>query len=416
MLPPTPVMPVADAGTGVVPAPAQGVPGPEAAAHGAEFAKVLNAVKEDPATSGEATTGEAEEVASSDETQTSAENEAQAGTVLPGIVPEVVVPVVPVDTAAAAVEVAVAGLNLTPPSAELSTAVVTEITNAVVEGIPAAIEGIVTEGTALVGVPSDAATPVAIPADATAPVSTTPGGAPIDVSTGEPVAENDFTARLEAQLGTTTPATTDAPVEETVVTPIMTEELLPLTDSAEPMTSVGESQTKTALDAMASASKTAESATTTTRPTTGTAGPAPMAEPYRQVVNIVNPLRQLTDGDYRMTLQLHPEHLGRVEVAVSLAGGQISMQLSADNASSRQMLKDSINQLRASLESSGLSTGSLDVGAGNGGQQQQSGFGPGGAARLPEGWTEADNDNFFNRIANVVTEPSVTDGRLDARL
>ncbi len=39
------------------------------------------------------------------------------------------------------------------------------------------------------------------------------------------------------------------------------------------------------------------------------------------------------------------------------------MQMSADNPNSRQMLRDSMNDLRQSLSDAGLNAGSLDVGS-----------------------------------------------------
>jgi len=144
--------------------------------------------------------------------------------------------------------------------------------------------------------------------------------------------------------------------------------------------------------------------------------PQQSAEPYKQIASIIAPLRQMGDGAYNMTLRLNPAHLGSVEVAVSLNNGQISMQMSSDNAASRQMLRDSMNELRSSLQSSGLDTGSLDVGAGK--SEQQHSNNSNSAGRSPDAqWTAAESDNFFSRLASVAPVQTGNDGGpLDVRV
>ncbi len=151
--------------------------------------------------------------------------------------------------------------------------------------------------------------------------------------------------------------------------------------------------------------------TPATAPTAG-ANPADIPAPVRQLVNLVSPLRQHGDGDYRLMLQLHPEHLGRVEVAVTLNAGQISMQLSADSNASRQMLRESMNELRASLTSAGLDAGSLDVSSQDP-RQHTNDTQSGQNSHVFNDAADADEDNFFSRLATVVNPPA-TDGQLDA--
>ena len=142
--------------------------------------------------------------------------------------------------------------------------------------------------------------------------------------------------------------------------------------------------------------------------------PAP-ASPYTQVMQIVAPLKQHSDGNYTMTLHLKPEALGKVEVAITLQNGQISMQLNADNPDARQLLRDSMNDLRSELQSSGLSAGSLDVGTGDSqGQLQENRTNSSSSINATDG-DEMGDAEFFARLANALpTTPS--DGSLDVRV
>ncbi len=87
------------------------------------------------------------------------------------------------------------------------------------------------------------------------------------------------------------------------------------------------------------------------------------AHAARQVLQVVKPFRLAPDGDYQMTLQLRPEALGRVELSVTMRDGQLSLQLAADNSGSRDLLRQSLNDLRSELEGAGIAAGSLDVAA-----------------------------------------------------
>lgn len=174
---------------------------------------------------------------------------------------------------------------------------------------------------------------------------------------------------------------------------------------------------KAAIDSLAAASRTSETQQQTITPTSTKLTDTTMrSEPYQQVVKMVAPLRHLADGDYSVTMKLHPAHLGSVEITVALAGGQVNMSMNTDSSAARQILRDSMNDLRQSLTDSGLNAGSLDVGSqntgrGNGQDNQQ------GANNSTWGTPADENDTFvrFNAAvpANVT---AVNDGPLDVRL
>ena len=90
------------------------------------------------------------------------------------------------------------------------------------------------------------------------------------------------------------------------------------------------------------------------------------------------------------------------------------MQLSSDNADSRQLLRDSMNELRQTLNNSGIATGSLDVGTGDSTNQQ---YQSGNANQGANGSTgdEMDDAEFFARLATV-TSQTASDGSLDVRV
>lgn len=139
-------------------------------------------------------------------------------------------------------------------------------------------------------------------------------------------------------------------------------------------------------------------------------------EPYRQVVDVVSPLRHRANGTYELTLQLQPQHLGHVEIAVTLNAGQISMQMQADNPNARQMLKESMNDLRQQMESQGIQAGSLDVSTGDqrGGNRENSSPNPRNTGGDAE-YTMEDN-TFFSRLAATITQlPVSPTGGVDVR-
>jgi flagellar hook-length control protein FliK len=114
-----------------------------------------------------------------------------------------------------------------------------------------------------------------------------------------------------------------------------------------------------------------------------------------QIVQVLAPLRSAKDGDYTLSLQLHPAELGPVTVHVEVHQGVLSVHLVADQAQGHDALHGSLADLRTQLQASGVRTGDIGVGTpgsalsqqGNGGQprhQPHSGQ-PGydGAGRRP---------------------------------
>ena len=95
--------------------------------------------------------------------------------------------------------------------------------------------------------------------------------------------------------------------------------------------------------------------------------PATPPAPAAQVAAAVGPVLHGPDGSYRVTMHLNPEELGRVAVTVDLQGGSVSLYLHAVETGTGDLLRDSLDALRAELDREGLSAGTLDVSAGDGG-------------------------------------------------
>ena len=71
----------------------------------------------------------------------------------------------------------------------------------------------------------------------------------------------------------------------------------------------------------------------------------------------------------RVTLQLEPEHLGRLRVTVSLREGAIHTHIVADNHTVRQMLENNSSLLQQALQQRGLQLGALQVSVQGDGRQ-----------------------------------------------
>jgi flagellar hook-length control protein FliK len=92
------------------------------------------------------------------------------------------------------------------------------------------------------------------------------------------------------------------------------------------------------------------------------APPAPAT--HLQLASAMSPVLHAPDGSYSLELQLRPHGLGLVHVAVELRGGELSLSLSAADAAARDVLRDSLPDLRQQLEAQGLRTADFDVGSG----------------------------------------------------
>lgn len=92
-------------------------------------------------------------------------------------------------------------------------------------------------------------------------------------------------------------------------------------------------------------------------------------EPPRLMDEIARALAQSEDGNYSLTLRLHPENLGEVRLQLQMSGREITAAMQVANADARQLLENQAHQLRQNLSQAGLTLTGFQVSTGQ--QQQQ---------------------------------------------
>lgn len=92
------------------------------------------------------------------------------------------------------------------------------------------------------------------------------------------------------------------------------------------------------------------------------------AEVVRQVVTRIETMAHQPRTD-SVTLQLEPEHLGKLRVTISVSDGTIHTHIVADNQAVRQMLESNSALLQHALQERGLQLGALQVSVQGDGRQ-----------------------------------------------
>jgi flagellar hook-length control protein FliK len=68
--------------------------------------------------------------------------------------------------------------------------------------------------------------------------------------------------------------------------------------------------------------------------------------------------KSLKDGSDTLSIQLHPDDLGRVDIKLQMQDGQVKATITADRPETLQLLKNDASVLQQSLNSAGLNTDS----------------------------------------------------------
>lgn len=89
------------------------------------------------------------------------------------------------------------------------------------------------------------------------------------------------------------------------------------------------------------------------------------------LAELARTIPELPDGEYRLTLRLHPEHLGEVRLELRLSGRAVYAAMEVSSAQARQALESRGEQLRQSLSDAGYSLAGFEVGTGEGRQTRQ---------------------------------------------
>jgi flagellar hook-length control protein FliK len=130
------------------------------------------------------------------------------------------------------------------------------------------------------------------------------------------------------------------------------------------------------------------------------AAQAAVTPPADQIVQVVAPLRTAKDGDYTLSLQLHPAELGPVTVRVDVHQGVLSVHMMADNAQGHDALNQSLNDLRSQLEAGGVRTGDIGLGSRSAGQQMSQQQAQQGAQHQPADTSAGRDGSTDRRPAN----------------
>ncbi|HXP96374.1 MAG TPA: flagellar hook-length control protein FliK, partial [Telmatospirillum sp.] len=81
--------------------------------------------------------------------------------------------------------------------------------------------------------------------------------------------------------------------------------------------------------------------------------------------------KSLKDGADTLSVQLHPEDLGRVDVKLEMQNGQVKATITADRPETLQLLKNDASTLQQSLNNAGLGTDANSLSFQLRGEQQQ---------------------------------------------
>ena len=77
---------------------------------------------------------------------------------------------------------------------------------------------------------------------------------------------------------------------------------------------------------------------------------------------------QIERGAWRVEMDLHPASMGRIEVQLEMRNGELEANFLSSNATTREVLNESLHRLREMLEQFGTNSAYVGLGAGNKGQ------------------------------------------------
>jgi hypothetical protein len=149
--------------------------------------------------------------------------------------------------------------------------------------------------------------------------------------------------------------------------------------------------------------------------TTGAAPDITEPAPWSQIAHAVRSVQRDRDGSHTMTVRLDPPELGSVDIEVRVHDGRLSVHATVDSAATRDLLTRALPELRSALESHGLPTASLDVGARSGSHGHADQDRTGGGDARPSG----DDAATRRAIGDDSPHPRVDHagaGRVDLRL
>jgi flagellar hook-length control protein FliK len=148
-------------------------------------------------------------------------------------------------------------------------------------------------------------------------------------------------------------------------------------------------------------------------------------EPWQQVARAVHGIRRDDDGSHSMTIRLDPPELGSVELEVHIRDGRLHVHATTDSPVTRDVIARAMPELRAALDATGITAGSLEVGARAGGHGLTGQHGSFGDETSGEGRSSTrggphvgrpDHGGAIARPSNDQTAAASLTTRLDLRL
>jgi len=79
-----------------------------------------------------------------------------------------------------------------------------------------------------------------------------------------------------------------------------------------------------------------------------------------KIVDVINSAKD--SGIKKLTVQLNPEHLGKLEIQLTETAGKISAKIFTDNDNAKYMLLNSSDQIKSQLESKGIVIENMEFG------------------------------------------------------
>ena len=120
-------------------------------------------------------------------------------------------------------------------------------------------------------------------------------------------------------------------------------------------------------------------------------------------------LQQVSQGNWRVELDLEPGDLGSIRIELEMRKGEIEASIKATQASTRDLLQESLPRLKEALERNGMDVASLSVSQQD--RRQSGGQSPSG--RRSSGAQGSDAEQAPETAVGVGKTPAQDDGRLD---
>ncbi|WP_246031625.1 flagellar hook-length control protein FliK [Salibacterium salarium] len=125
-------------------------------------------------------------------------------------------------------------------------------------------------------------------------------------------------------------------------------------------------------------------------------------------------LQSFKNGTQQLTLKLHPEHLGRLDVKLTQQNGQMTAQLLTTTKTARDMVESQIQQLRATFQQQNIQVDRIDIQQqqpshlqqGNQGKEQQE-HASEQQADSQESPVEDDNESFADMLEDLTFNEQV---------